>query len=72
MVLGPPKDDTLKKNLDVQGGGQSRGVPAAGQVEGNAVNPMGPPEDNPGVNHWQATNTAAWTSAATSSSQRSR
>lgn len=54
MVLGPPKDDTLKKDLDVQGGGQSRGVPAAGQVEGNAVNPMGPPEDNPGVKHWQA------------------
>lgn len=54
MVLGPPKDDSLKKALDVQGGGQSRGVPAAGEVEGNSVNPMGPPEDNPGVHHWQA------------------
>ena len=54
MVLGPTKDDSLKKELDVQGGGQSRGVPADGEVEGNAVNPMGPPADNPGVNHWQA------------------
>jgi len=54
MVLGPTKDDSLKKELDVQGGGQSRGVPAAGEVEGNAVHPMGPPEDNPGVHHWQS------------------
>jgi len=54
MVLGPSKDDSLKKELDVQGNGQSRGVPADGDVEGNAVHPMGPPEDNPGVNHWQA------------------
>ena len=54
MVLGPPKDDSLKKALDVQGGGQSRGVPANAEVEGNAVHPMGPPEDNPGVHHWQA------------------
>lgn len=54
MVLGPTKDDSLKKALDVQGGGQSRGVPADAEVEGNAVHPMGPPEDNPGVNHWQA------------------
>jgi PAS domain S-box-containing protein len=54
MVLGPTKDDSLKKDLDVQGGGQSRGVPADGQVEGNAVNPMGPREGSPGVNHWQA------------------
>lgn len=55
MVLGPDKDHT--KARDAQGtreGGRSSGVPAAGQVEGNAVNPMGPPESNPGVNHWQA------------------
>ena len=26
MVLGPEKDDTLKKPLDVQGSGQSMGV----------------------------------------------
>ncbi|MDY0978212.1 response regulator [Massilia sp. CFBP9012] len=54
MVLGPPKDDSLKKELDVQGGGQSRGVPANAEVEGNAVHPMGSPEDNPGVHHWQS------------------
>jgi len=56
MVLGPDKDDT--KASDIQGSaaghGQSRGVPADGKVEGNAVNPMGPPETSPGVNHWQA------------------
>ncbi|MBQ5950379.1 ATP-binding protein [Massilia sp. ST3] len=50
MVLGPEKDDTLKKPLDVQGGGQSMGVPAAGDIEGNAVHPLG----NPGIRHWQA------------------
>ena len=50
MVLGPEKDDTLKKPLDVQGSGQSMGVPAAGDIEGNAVHPLG----NPGVRHWQA------------------
>jgi len=50
MVLGPEKDDTLKKPLDVQGSGQSMGVPAAGEVEGNAVHPLG----NPGIRHWQA------------------
>ena len=54
MVLGPPKDDSLKKELDVQGGGQSRGVPANAEVEGNSVHPMGPPEDNPGIHHWQS------------------
>lgn len=54
MVLGPTKDDSLKKELDVQGGGQSLGVPADGQVEGNAIHPMGAPEDNPGIHHWQA------------------
>lgn len=54
MVLGPTKDDSLKKELEVQGGGQSRGVPADGEVEGNAIHPMGAPEGNPGVHHWQA------------------
>ncbi|HAK90814.1 response regulator [Massilia timonae] len=54
MVLGPAKDDSLKKDLDVQGGGQSRGVPADGDVEGNAVHPMGLPEDNPGIHYWQS------------------
>ncbi|MCW2244327.1 PAS domain-containing protein [Azospirillum canadense] len=35
--------------LDVQGGGQSAGVPAAGQHEGHSFTPLG----NPGVLHWQ-------------------
>jgi PAS domain S-box-containing protein len=50
MVLGPDKDDARKKTLDVQAGGQSMGVPADGEVEGNSVRPMG----TDGVNHWQA------------------
>ena len=33
-----------------QGGGQSAGIPAAGQVEGNSVSTLG----NPGVRHWQS------------------
>jgi PAS domain S-box-containing protein len=36
--------------LEVQGDGQSVGVRAEGQVEGNSVTPTG----NPGINHWQA------------------
>ncbi len=54
MVLGPPKDDSSKKALDVQGGGQSRGVPANAEVEGNSVHPMGPVKENPGIHHWQS------------------
>jgi len=36
--------------LDPEGGGQSFGVPAAGEVEGNSYHPLG----GPGVQHWQA------------------
>lgn len=50
MVMGPEKEDNLKNRLDVQGGGQSIGVPADGQVEGNAIHPLG----NPGMKHWRA------------------
>ena len=50
MVLGPDKDDSLKKALDVQGGGQSMGVPAQAEVEGNAYSPMG----GAGIQHWQS------------------
>ena len=50
MATGQDKDEHLSRPLDVQGGGQSAGVQARGQVEGNAFNPAG----NPGVNHWQA------------------
>jgi PAS domain S-box-containing protein len=50
MTTGRDKEQGRNKQLDEQGGGQSYGVPAAGEVEGNAYEPMG----NPGVNHWQA------------------
>lgn len=51
MVMGREKDDEHKDDMQVEGGGQSLGVPAEGEVEGNAISPMG----NPGVRHWQAT-----------------
>ena len=50
MATGSEKEEGLSKPLDVQGGGQSMGVTADGQVEGNAITPMG----NPGLKHWQA------------------
>jgi PAS domain S-box-containing protein len=50
MTTGSGKEDGLKKNLVEQGGGQSIGVPADGEVEGNSVSPMG----GPGFSHWQA------------------
>uniref|UniRef100_UPI00351D65BC PAS domain-containing protein n=1 Tax=Massilia alkalitolerans TaxID=286638 RepID=UPI00351D65BC len=50
MATGSDKKDHLSKPLDMQGNGQSVGVPAVGEVEGNAVNPSG----GPGVKHWQA------------------
>jgi len=50
MVMGKEKDENLEQPLDEQGGGQSGGVPADGEVEGNAYSPLG----NPGVKHWQA------------------
>jgi PAS domain S-box-containing protein len=50
MATGSEKEEGLQKNLDEQGGGQAVGVPAEGEVEGNAYSPLG----NPGVQHWQA------------------
>ncbi|MCC2958647.1 PAS domain-containing protein [Massilia sp. IC2-477] len=50
MATGSEKDEHLDKPLDVQGGGQSMGVQAVGEVDGNTVSPTG----GPGVNHWQA------------------
>lgn len=50
MAVGRDKGDHSEQELDVQGSGQSIGLPAEGEVEGNAVSPMG----NPGVRHWQA------------------
>lgn len=50
MATGSDKEDHLAKPLDMQGDGQSVGVQAVGEVEGNAVTPTG----GPGVKHWQA------------------
>ena len=50
MVLGTDKDH-LKNALDRQGDGQSAGVPAGGELEGNAYDPLG---NAPGLKHWQA------------------
>ena len=50
MATGSDKENHLAKPLDMQGDGQSVGVPAVGEVEGNAVSPTG----GPGVKHWQA------------------
>ena len=49
MATGSNKEEELEKSLDPQGEGQSAGVPASGEVEGNAYSPLG----NPGVRHWQ-------------------
>lgn len=49
MVIGSGKDKG-EKALDEQGNGQSAGLPASGEVEGNSVSPLG----NPGIKHWQA------------------
>ncbi len=50
MATGSHREDDDKKDLDPQGDGQSVGVPADGQLEGSAYNPLG----NPGLRHWQA------------------
>ena len=50
MVLGTDMDH-LKNALDRQGDGQSAGVPAAGELEGNAYDPLGSAR---GLKHWQA------------------
>jgi PAS domain S-box-containing protein len=50
MATGSTPEENADKPLDLQGDGQSVGVPASGEVEGNAFNPLG----NPGMKHWQA------------------
>ena len=50
MATGSTPEQNAGKPLDIQGDGQSVGVPASGEVEGNAFNPLG----NPGEKHWQA------------------
>ncbi|TLX56628.1 hybrid sensor histidine kinase/response regulator [Stutzerimonas nosocomialis] len=43
--------DEDKRPVDLEGGGQSGGLPANGELEGNSQDPLG---DNPGLRHWQA------------------
>ncbi|WP_019142500.1 histidine kinase famiy protein [Noviherbaspirillum massiliense] len=50
MTIGSNKQENEQKPLDEQGGGQSAGAPAAGELEGSSYSPLG----NPGVRHWQS------------------
>ncbi|MGV3743004.1 MAG: histidine kinase famiy protein [Burkholderiaceae bacterium] len=50
MATGSGKDEAGDKLRDVEGAGQSLGVPAAGELEGNAYNPLG----EVGTKHWQS------------------
>jgi PAS domain S-box-containing protein len=50
MVMGAETQERIDKPLEQQGGGQSAGLPADGELEGHSYNPQG----NPGVHHWQA------------------
>lgn len=50
MATGSDKDEAFQKQKVIEGEGQSIGIPAEGELEGNSYNPLG----NPGVQHWQA------------------
>ena len=50
MATGSTPEESAGKPLDVQGDGESVGVPAEGELEGSSFNPLG----NPGMKHWQA------------------
>lgn len=50
MATGSTPEENAGKPLDVQGDGESVGVPAGGKLDGSAFNPLG----NPGMQHWQA------------------
>jgi hypothetical protein len=52
MATGSPPEENADKPLDLQGDGQSVGVPAEGKLEGNAFNPLG----NPGMKRRPAAN----------------
>ncbi len=43
--------DEDKRPVDHEGDGQSAGLPANGELEGNSFDPLG---DSPGLRHWQA------------------
>ncbi|GGM14066.1 hybrid sensor histidine kinase/response regulator [Pseudomonas asuensis] len=49
MVLGK-NDSEREQAITIESDEQSAGVPASGELEGNAYNPLG----NAGINHWQA------------------
>ena len=51
MATGSTPEQNAGKPLDLQGDGQSVGVPAEGELEGNPINPLG---SSVGVKHWQA------------------
>lgn len=51
MATGSTPEENAGKSLDLQGNGQSVGVPAEGELEGNPINPLG---SSVGVKHWQA------------------
>jgi PAS domain S-box-containing protein len=50
MATGKTPEDAAAGRIDADGTAGSAGVPASGELEGNAYNPVG----NPGVRHWQA------------------
>ena len=50
MTTGSPKDERDQLPHETEGGGQSQGVPAFGQLEGNSYHPLG----ETGIRHWQA------------------
>ena len=51
MATGSTPEQNAGKPLDLQGDGQSVGVPAEGELEGNPINPLG---SSVGMKHWQA------------------
>jgi PAS domain S-box-containing protein len=51
MATGSTPEENADKPLDLQGDGQSVGVPAEGELEGNPINPLG---SSVGMKHWQA------------------
>ena len=51
MATGSTPEQNAGKPLDLQGDGQSVGVPAEGELEGSAFNPLGA---SVGMKHWQA------------------
>ena len=51
MATGSTPEENAHKPVDLQGDGQSVGVPAEGELEGSAFNPLG---SSVGRKHWQA------------------